>query len=149
MSDYERITEAISYIADRTADQPSLEEIANHVHLSPYHFQRLFCRWAGTTPKRFLQVMTLERGKKLLHDSGSLLDLSNSLGLSSSSRLHDHFIRLEAVTPGEYKSKGKGLEIEYGIHSSPFGSIFIAMTKRGVCRAAFLDVLRYSWHLKR
>ncbi|MEM9818802.1 MAG: methylated-DNA--[protein]-cysteine S-methyltransferase [Cyanobacteria bacterium P01_A01_bin.123] len=147
MSDYERITEAISYIADRTADQPSLEEIANHVHLSPYHFQRLFCRWAGTTPKRFLQVMTLERGKKLLHDSGSLLDLSNSLGLSSSSRLHDHFIRLEAVTPGEYKSKGKGLEIEYGIHSSPFGSIFIAMTKRGVCRAAFLDAKNIEEHL--
>lgn len=147
MSDYERIAEAISYIADRVADQPSLEEIAAHVHLSPYHFQRLFCRWAGTTPKRFLQVMTLEQGKKLLHDSSSLLDLSNSLGLSSSSRLHDHFIRLEAVTPGEYKSKGKGLAIEYGIHSSPFGTLFIAMTQRGVCRAAFLDAKDMEAHL--
>ena len=147
MSDYERIAEAISYIADRVGDQPSLEEIATHVHLSPYHFQRLFCRWAGTTPKRFLQVMTLERGKQLLNNSGSLLDLSNSLGLSSSSRLHDCFIRLEAVTPGEYKSKGKGLEIEYGIHSSPFGAIFIAMTKRGVCRATFLDSKNIEEHL--
>lgn len=147
MSDYERIAEAISYIADRVAEQPSLEEIAAHVHLSPYHFQRLFCRWSGTTPKRFLQVMTLERGKQLLNDSRSLLDLSNFLGLSSSSRLHDHFIRLEAVTPGEYKSKGKGLEIEYGIHSSPFGAIFIAMTKRGVCRAAFSDSKDIEEHL--
>mgnify|MGYP001793396189 CR=1 FL=1 len=147
MSDYERIAEAISYIADKVADQPSLEEIATHVHLSPYHFQRLFCRWAGTTPKRFLQVITLEQGKKLLKDSGSLLDLSNSLGLSSSSRLHDHFIKLEAVTPGEYKNKGKGIEIEYGIHSSPFGVLFIAMTKRGVCRAAFLDSNDIEEHL--
>ena len=147
MSDYERIAEAISYIADNVADQPSLEEIATHVHLSPYHFQRLFCRWAGTTPKRFLQVMTLEQGKKRLNDAGSLLDISNSLGLSSSSRLHDHFITLEAVTPGEYKNKGKGLEIEYGLHSSPFGVLFIAMTKRGVCRAAFVDANDIAEHL--
>jgi len=147
MSDYERIAEAITYIADRVAYRPRLEEIAAHVCLSPYHFQRLFCRWAGTTPKRFLQVMTLERGKQLLNDSESLRDLSNSLGLSSSSRLHDCFIRLEAVTPGEYKSKGKGLEIQYGIHSSPFGTIFIATTKRGVCRAAFLDSQDIEGHL--
>ncbi len=147
MSDYERIAEAIAYIADRVTDQPSLEEIAAHIHLSPFHFQRLFCRWAGTTPKRFLQVMTLEQGKKLLHNSGSLLDLSHSLGLTSSSRLHDHFVRLEAVTPGEYKNKGKDLEIVYGIHSSPFGSMLMATTQRGVCRAAFLDSDDLEEHL--
>lgn len=139
MSDYERIAEAISYVADQAIGQPSLEDMATHVHLSPFHFQRIFCRWAGTTPKRFLQVITLERGKSLLDESRSLLEVSDSLGLSSSSRLHDHFVRLEAVTPGEYKNKGKDLLIEYGVHPSPFGNIFVALTNRGVCRVAFLD----------
>lgn len=139
MSDYERIAEAISYVADQAIGQPSLEDMATHVHLSPFHFQRIFCRWAGTTPKRFLQVITLERGKSLLDESRSLLEVSDSLGLSSSSRLHDHFVRLEAVTPGEYKNKGKGLLIEHGVHPSPFGNIFVALTNRGVCRVAFLD----------
>lgn len=139
MSDYDRIAKAISYITERVIDQPGLEEIAAHVHLSPFHFQRLFCRWAGTTPKRFLQVLTLERGKHLLDESRSLLEVSDSVGLSSSSRLHDHFVSLEAVTPGEYKSKGKDLEIEYGVHSTPFGAIFVAVTGRGVCRAEFMD----------
>jgi AraC family transcriptional regulator of adaptative response/methylated-DNA-[protein]-cysteine methyltransferase len=140
MSDYDRIAKAIVYITERTTDQPSLEAIAAHVHLSPFHFQRLFCRWAGTTPKRFLQVLTLERGKQLLHEAGSLLNVSNALGLSSSSRLHDHFVQLEAVTPGEYKNKGKNLTIEYGVHPTPFGRLFVAVSSRGICRASFLDV---------
>ncbi len=140
MSDYDRIAKAIAYITERTTDQPSLEAIAAHVHLSPFHFQRLFCRWAGTTPKRFLQVLTLERGKQLLHEAGSLLNVSNALGLSSSSRLHDHFVQLEAVTPGEYKNKGKNLTIEYGVHPTPFGRLFVAVSSRGICRASFLDV---------
>ena len=114
MSDYDRIASAMAYLVDRASDQPSLEEIAAHVHLSPYHFQRLFCRWAGTTPKRFLQVLTLERGKGLLDESRSLLDVSHELGLSGSSRLHDHFVQLEAVTPGEYKARGKQVKIEIG-----------------------------------
>lgn len=139
MSDYDRIAKAIVYITERTTDQPSLEAIAAHVHLSPFHFQRLFCRWAGTTPKRFLQVLTLERGKQLLHEAGSLLNVSNALGLSSSSRLHDHFVQLEAVTPGEYKNKGKNLTIEYGVHPTPFGPLFVAVSSRGICRASFLD----------
>jgi len=139
MSDYERIAKAISYLSDRASDQPSLQDIAAHVHLSPFHFQRLFCRWAGTTPKRFLQAITLERGKLLLDKSGSLLDVSDALGLSGSSRLHDHFIHLEAVTPGEYKNKGKGLLIEHGVHPSPFGNIFAASTERGVCRVSFME----------
>ena len=139
MSDYERIAEAISYLSDRASDQPSLQDIAAHVHLSPFHFQRLFCRWAGTTPKRFLQAITLERGKLMLDESGSLLEVSDALGLSSSSRLHDHFVHLEAVTPGEYKTKGTNLLIEYGVHPSPFGNIFVASTKRGVCRVDFME----------
>lgn len=139
MSDYDRIASAMAYLVDRAADQPSLEEIAAHVHLSPYHFQRLFCRWAGTTPKRFLQVLTLERSKELLDNSRSLLDVSHEVGLSGSSRLHDHFVQLEAVTPGEYKNRGKQVLIEYGVHPTPLGSMFVAVTQRGVCRAEFMD----------
>lgn len=156
MSDYDRIARAIAYITANVTAQPTLEDVAAHVHLSPFHFQRLFSRWAGTTPKRFLQVLTLELGKKLLEESGSLLDVSGKLGLSSSSRLHDHFVQLEAVTPGEYRGKGKELVIEYGEHDTPFGKLFVAQTPRGVCRAAFteedaasvqLDLLRKTWPL--
>jgi len=139
MSDYDRIESAMAYLVDRAADQPSLADIAAHVHVSPYHFQRLFCRWAGTTPKRFLQVLTLERGKRLLDESRSLLDVSHELGLSGSSRLHDHFVQLEAVTPGEYRNRGKQVNIEYGVHSTPLGRMFVAVTQRGVCRAEFMD----------
>lgn len=156
MSDYDRIASAMAYLVDRAIDQPSLEEMAAHVHLSPYHFQRLFCRWAGTTPKRFLQVLTLERGKVLLENSRSLLEVSHELGLSGSSRLHDHFVQLEAVTPGEYKSRGKQVHIEYGVHATPLGPMFVAVTRRGVCRAEFmvfnsmeelLDSLHNAWPL--
>jgi AraC family transcriptional regulator of adaptative response/methylated-DNA-[protein]-cysteine methyltransferase len=156
MSDYERIAKAIIYIGQNVTAQPSLDDLAAHVHLSPFHFQRLFSRWAGTTPKRFLQVMTLEHGKRLLEGSGSLLEVSDAIGLSSSSRLHDHFVQLEAVTPGEYRSRGQGLAIAHGTHDTPFGKIFVAKTPRGVCRAAFLggndrteqlDALRKAWPL--
>ncbi|HVL00627.1 MAG TPA: bifunctional helix-turn-helix domain-containing protein/methylated-DNA--[protein]-cysteine S-methyltransferase [Dongiaceae bacterium] len=139
MSDYDRIAKAIAFIEHHVTDQPSLDEIAAHVHLSPFHFQRLFSRWAGITPKRFLQVLTLERGKTLLQDSRSLLEVSDDLGLSSSSRLHDHFVQIEAVTPGEFKSRGQGLTIHYGLHSTPFGPLFVASTERGICRATFVD----------
>lgn len=138
MSDYDRIEKAMAYMVDKAAEQPSLAEIAAHIHLSPYHFQRLFCRWAGTTPKRFLQVLTLERGKKRLDESCSLLDVSHELGLSGSSRLYDHFVQIEAVTPGEYKNRGKQVNIEYGLHSTPLGPMFVAVTPRGVCRAEFI-----------
>lgn len=139
MSDYERIAKAIAYIGANVTAQPSLADVAAHVHLSPFHFQRLFSRWAGTTPKRFLQVMTLELGKRLLDQAPSLLAVSDMLGLSSSSRLHDHFVQLEAMTPGEYRSKGRGLTIGHGVHDTPFGKLFVARTQRGVCRAAFVD----------
>lgn len=138
-SDYDRIAEAISFITSRVNDQPTLEEIARHIHLSPFHFQRLFCRWAGVTPKRYLQVLTLERAKQLLSESKSVLEVSDTLGLSSGSRLYDHFIHLEAVTPGEYKIGGVGLTIEYAIQDTPFGKAFIATTFRGICNFAFLE----------
>ena len=156
MSDHERIAAAMAYLIEHAREQPSLAVLAAHVHLSPYHFQRLFCRWAGITPKRFLQVLTLERGKSLLDEARSVLDASLALGLSGGSRLHDHFVQLEAVTPGEYKSRGRQLEIAYGVHDTPMGAMFIACTPRGVCRASFvdhdsaegrLDALRAAWPL--
>ena len=138
MSDYDRIAQAISFISNRVNSQPTLDEIAAHLHLSPFHFQRLFCRWAGVTPKRFLQTLTLERAKQLLSESKPLLEVSDSLGLSSGSRLYDHFVHLEAITPGEFKTGGIGLTIEYGKHGTPFGDVFIATTPRGICNLAFL-----------
>lgn len=137
--DYERIEKAIAYLVEHVGEQPSLDEMAAQVHLSPFHFQRLFCQWAGTTPKRFLQVLTLERGKQLLQQSRSVLEVSHDIGLSGSSRLHDHFVQLEAVTPGEFKQKGQNLQLDYGVHATPFGPLFIAMTSRGICKASFID----------
>lgn len=139
MSDYARIADAISFIASQVARQPTLDEIAAHVHLSPFHFQRLFSRWAGVTPKRYLQVLTLERAKALLQESRPLLEVADTLGLSSGSRLYDHFVQLEAVTPGEYKQRGAGLVIDHGVHDTPFGQAFVALTPRGVCNFSFLD----------
>ncbi|MBC7193816.1 methylated-DNA--[protein]-cysteine S-methyltransferase [Marinobacter sp.] len=139
MSDYNRIEQAMAYLSAHASRQPSLEEVAAHVHLSAFHFQRMFCRWAGTTPKRFLQSLTLERGKRLLQDEFSLMDVSHRIGLSGSSRLHDHFVTLEAVTPGEFRKRGQGVTIEYGVHDTPLGGILVAVTPRGVCRMAFLD----------
>lgn len=136
---YERIAKAISYVTNRAGSQPTLEEMAAHIHMSPFHFQRLFSRWAGVTPKKYLQVLTVERAKKLLHDDRPMLEVSGAVGLSSGSRLHDHFVALEAVTPGEYKNAGVGLTIEHGIHDTPFGKAFIAITTRGVCKFSFLD----------
>lgn len=139
MSDYERIAKAISFICDHMSHQPSLEEISAYLHMSPFHFQRLFCRWAGVTPKKFLQILTVERAKQLLSESKPLLEVSDAVGLSSGSRLYDHFIHLEAVTPGEYKNGGTGITIEHGIHSTPFGNVFIAKTQKGICKLAFLN----------
>jgi len=147
MSDYDRIAEAIVFITKHVSSQPSLDQVAAHLHLSPYHFQRLFRRWTGVTPKRYLQILTVERAKQLLAESRSLLNVSDSLGLSSGSRLYDHFIQLEAVTPGEYKQRGKDLIIDYAVHSSPFGNIFIATTSRGICKLCFLDYSNLNEHL--
>lgn len=138
-ADYDRVAAAIAYIASRVSNQPTLQEVAGHLHLSPFHCQRLFSRWAGVSPKKFLQVLTLERAKQLLGESKPLLEVSHQVGLSSGSRLYDHFVQLEAVTPGEYKAAGAGLTIEYAVHDSPFGQAFIAVTPRGICSLTFLD----------
>jgi AraC family transcriptional regulator of adaptative response/methylated-DNA-[protein]-cysteine methyltransferase len=140
MSDYDRIAGAIDYIVEHAGSQPGLAEVAAELCLSPYHFQRLFSRWVGLSPKRFLEVVTVERAKRLLADGRlPLLDASETLGLSSTSRLHDHFVRLEAVTPGEFKAAGEGLTIRHGVAESPFGRAFVASTPRGICALAFVD----------
>lgn len=139
MSDYERIARAMAFLVERAAEQPSLDAVAAHVHLSPYHFQRLFSRWAGTTPKRFLQALTVERGKTLLAHKHSLLETAHALGLSGGSRLYDLFVKLEALTPGEYKNQGRDVPIVYGVHDTPLGPMLVAKTARGVCRAEFLE----------
>ena len=136
-SDYERIAAAIQFIERNVLNQPDLAKIAAELGISPFHFQRLFQRWAGVSPKRFLQFLTVEYAKQLLEQSKSVLDTSYELGLSGPARLHDHFVSLEAVTPGEYKKQGAGLRIRYGVHSSPFGSMFLAVTERGVCWLSF------------
>lgn len=148
--DYERVAAAIGYIRRNRRRQPSLAEIAAAVHASPYHFQRSFRRWAGVSPKRFLQVLTVEDAKRRLLDAGTLA-AALEVGLSGPGRLHDHFVTLEAVTPGEFKRRGSGLTIAYGTCASPFGPAFIAATGRGICRLAFggveegLDWLASAW----
>ena len=119
--DYKRIEEAILYLENHYREQPSLEEVASSIGLSEYHFQRLFTRWAGVSPKRFLQFLTKEGAKYLLSRSENLLDTTHQVGLSSLGRLHDLFVTTEAVTPGEYKSRGEGVTIRYGIHLTPYG----------------------------
>ena len=152
--DYERIEKSIKFLETNFPSQPGLKEIADHIGLSEFHFQRLFSRWVGISPKRFLQFLTKEYAKHLLEDSINLLDVTYEAGLSSPGRLHDLFINCEAVTPGEYKSKGEGLAIKYGYHPSPFGECLLATTERGICGFFFvknrdrkdpLTELRYFW----
>jgi AraC family transcriptional regulator of adaptative response/methylated-DNA-[protein]-cysteine methyltransferase len=136
--DYLRIEKAILFLENNYRRQPALCEVARTVNLSEYHFQRLFRRWAGISPKRFVQFLTLEYAKKLLNRSRSLLDAAYDAGLSSPSRLHDLFVNAEAVTPGEFKKRGAGLKISYGFHSSPFGECLLAVTDRGICGLGFV-----------
>ena len=137
--DYLRIEQAILYLENHYKDQPGLEEVAANIGLSEYHFQRLFTRWAGVSPKRFLQFLTKEGAKDLLGRSENLLDTTHQVGLSSLGRLHDLFVTTEAVTPGEYKSRGAGVTIRYGLHASPFGKCLIAVTERGICHLGFVQ----------
>jgi AraC family transcriptional regulator of adaptative response/methylated-DNA-[protein]-cysteine methyltransferase len=136
--DYRRIEQAILYLENHTQSQPELGEIASAVGLSEYHFQRIFTRWAGISPKRFLQFLTKEGAKELLARSENLLDTAYDVGLSSLGRLHDLFVTTEAVTPGEYKSGGAGVTIRYGLHETPFGRALIGLTERGICHLGFV-----------
>lgn len=137
-SDYSRVEKAIRYLESHWQEQPSLEEVAKASGLSPFHFQRLFQRWAGVSPKRFLQYLSIEWAKKNLRDSRSVLDAAFDSGLSGPGRLHDLFVTVEAMTPGEYKAGGAGLRIAYGVHATPFGPALAAMTPRGLCGLWFL-----------
>jgi AraC family transcriptional regulator of adaptative response/methylated-DNA-[protein]-cysteine methyltransferase len=137
-SDYERIEQAIRFLEKNFRTQPELRDVAAHVGLSEFHFQRIFSRWAGVSPKRFLQFMTVECAKELLSESKSVLDATYDAGLSSPGRLHDLFVTLEGMTPGEYKLKGGGVQITYGFHPTPFGECLLALTPRGICRLSFL-----------
>lgn len=136
---YQLIDQAIQFIEANVQRQPALEEIASAVGLSEYHFQRMFTRWAGISPKRFMQFLTREHAKELLNRSENLLETTHQVGLSSLGRLHDLFVTTEAVTPGEYKSQGAGLTIRYGIHPTPFGKCLIGVTERGICHLGFVD----------
>ncbi len=137
---YNRIAEAINYIKTNFKTQPTLDEVAEHVHLSTFHFQRLFTEWAGTTPKKFLQYISIEYAKKLLNESQlTLQETSFQTGLSGTSRLHDLFINIEGMSPAEFKNGGKNLSINYRFSNTPFGQIIVASTHKGVCYMAFWD----------
>jgi AraC family transcriptional regulator of adaptative response/methylated-DNA-[protein]-cysteine methyltransferase len=138
-TDYERIERAIRYLEENYQRQPNLKELARGTGLSEFHFQRLFRRWAGISPKRFVQYLTAGHAVRMLRESRTNLDTAYDAGLSGGGRLHDLFINLHAVTPGELKRAGAGLTIQYGFHPSPFGECLIATTARGVCHLGFLQ----------
>ena len=136
--DYSRIEKAILFLEENYRRQPELSEVAASVHLSEFHFHRLFRRWAGISPKRFVQFLTLEYAKRLLEESHSVLDATYDAGLSSPGRLHDLFVNVEAMTPGEFKAQGAGLQISYGFHPTPFGDCLLLVTERGICGLGFV-----------
>jgi AraC family transcriptional regulator of adaptative response/methylated-DNA-[protein]-cysteine methyltransferase len=139
MNDYQRIQHAIEYISTHYNEQPDLDEIAKQVFLSPFHFQRLFKEWAGVSPKKFLQYTSIQHARQLLQQNKSLSEVSFETGLSGTSRLHDLFVSIEGMTPGEYKNGGEKLQINYSFAESPFGNIIVASTAKGICHLAFAD----------
>jgi AraC family transcriptional regulator of adaptative response/methylated-DNA-[protein]-cysteine methyltransferase len=137
---FERIAKAIDYIRENFKSQPNLDEVAAAVHLSPFHFHRIFQEWAGTSPKKFLQFISIEHAKKILIDKrATLADAAYETGLSGTGRLHDLFIKIEGMTPAEFKNGGENLEIKYSYTDSPFGDILIASTAKGICHMAFVE----------
>jgi AraC family transcriptional regulator, regulatory protein of adaptative response / methylated-DNA-[protein]-cysteine methyltransferase len=137
--DYQRVERAIEFLHQNFRDQPSLEEIAQAANLSPHHFQRLFTRWAGVSPTRFMQSLSLKEAKEALARSESVLDASLTAGLSGPGRLHDLFVTFEAMTPGEFKNLGTGLTVRYGSHTGPYGKFVIAISDRGICGLQFIE----------
>lgn len=135
--DFQRIAAAIHYLVDRQEDQPELEDVAAVVGLSPHHFQRVFTRWAGLSPKKFLKHITLDAAKNRLDASLSVMDAAFDVGLSGASRLHDLFVTVDAVTPGEYKSQGNGMVFKYGFHPSLFGEVIVVVSERGLAGLGF------------
>ena len=143
---YHRITKALKYIEQHHTEQPSLDEIAQKVNLSAFHFQRLFTDWAGVSPKKFLQYISVQYAKQLIGNSQtSLFDTAYQTGLSGTSRLHDLFVKIEGITPGEFKNKGQNLSINYSYQKSTFGDILVASTTKGICYMGFSDSLSTSF----
>lgn len=139
-TNYDRIATAIEYIKSNFKQQPDLNEIAKKVHVSPFHFQRMFSDWAGVSPKKFLQYLSIGHAKSMLKDKGTtLFDAAFETGLSGTGRLHDLFVGIEGMTPGEYKNGGEALSIHYSFAESPFGEIIVASTPKGICHLAFVD----------
>lgn len=136
---YDRVAEAIGFLSQNFREQPSLQDVAEHVHLSPEHFQRIFTEWAGVSPKKFTQFLTIDYLRNHLHEFSSVQDAADASGLSAQSRVYDLFVNIEGVTPDEFRQRGKGLEIRYGFHNSPFGECFIAATERGICGLSFVS----------
>jgi AraC family transcriptional regulator of adaptative response/methylated-DNA-[protein]-cysteine methyltransferase len=137
---YNRIAEAIDYIKQNFKTQPNLDEVAEKIHVSPFHFQRMFTDWAGVSPKKFLEYISIEHAKNILkNDKATLFDAAFETGLSGTGRLHDLFIKIEGMTPGEYKNGGENLSINYSYAESPFGNILVASTTKGICYMAFAD----------
>jgi AraC family transcriptional regulator of adaptative response/methylated-DNA-[protein]-cysteine methyltransferase len=141
---YPLVEQALKYIEKNFREQPDLESIASHLDISPYHLQRIFKEWVGISPKRFLQFLTIDHARKLLQESRSVLEATFESGLSSPGRIHDLFINIDAVTPGEYKEMGSGLRIEYSAFESPFGRCAIAATNRGLCFMGFYDQSNFA-----
>lgn len=138
--DFNRIKKAIEYISENYKYQPSLDKISEHIHLSPFHFQRLFKEWAGVSPKRFLQYISIQHAKQILRETqATLFDTAFEVGLSGTSRLHDLFINIEGMTPAEYKNEGSYLTINYSFALSPFGEIIVASTPKGICHISFVE----------
>ena len=137
--DYHRMQATLQWLVENFDTQPSLKSIAERASLNPFHFQRVFSRWVGLSPKKFVQFLSLERAKRCLDASESVLDAAFAAGLSSAGRLHDLFVTLEAVTPGEYKRRGAGLTLRYGYHPSPYGECLLLLTERGICGLAFVS----------
>jgi len=137
--DYDLVRSAIAFLSENWTDHPDLQSLAEHLHLSPSHCQRLFKRWCGLSPKEFLQAITLDHARQRLQDSSSVLDCAHDVGLSGGGRLHDLFTNHEAMTPGDYKRRGEGLEIAYGFHPSPFGEALLLITDHGLAGLAFVN----------
>ena len=137
--DFARIERALAYIRAHFRDQPELDEIAAAAALSPFHFQRLFTRWAGVSPKQFLGYLTLDHAKRALDRADSVLDAAYDAGLSGPSRLHDLFVNFEGITPGQYKAMGDGLDVRYGVHAGFLGDFVVAVTDRGICGLQFVN----------
>jgi len=136
---YEKITNAIQYVDDHFKEQPSLDEIAEHVNLSPFHFQRIFTEWVGISPKKYLQYLSINYAKTILEQSGkTLFDTALDTGLSGTGRLHDLFINIDGMTPGEYKNGGEKLTIHYSYAETPFGNMLVAATQKGICFMSFI-----------